>query len=164
MDNLSRTQEILKGKGLTAEQALMHITALENKVAFMDHELGQLHDNFDELAYSDTACSQYYSEDVFTLLNIYQNRMQRFLRYMMNIITAMKAQTAEPEEPAETEEPAADDVDDHMKMMLSICYKHPEFYNKVSNILYKDLDLQSAEVTLTCTYVFLKMIGVIGND
>ena len=88
MDNLSRTLEILKGKGLTAEQALMHITALENEVAIIDHELGELHDNFHNLEYSDKAFSQYRKEDVFTLLNIYQNRMQRFLRYMMDIITA----------------------------------------------------------------------------
>ena len=96
MDNLSRTQEILKGKGLTAEQALMHITALENNIALMDHELGQMHDSFQDLEYSDPdSCSQYNEEDVWTLLNIYQNRMQRFLRYTSDVITAMKAQCAE---------------------------------------------------------------------
>lgn len=96
MDNLSRTQEILKGKGLTAEQALMHITALEIDVAEMDQELGLLHDNFQNLEYSDPdSCSQYNEEDVWTLLNIFQNHMQRRLRYTSDVITAMKAQCAE---------------------------------------------------------------------
>lgn len=98
MDNLSRTQEILKGKGLTAEQAYMHITALDNDIAFMCHELGQMHNNFMDLEYSDEAWSQYYEEDVHTLLNIYRNRMQRILREASDVITAMKAQCAEVED------------------------------------------------------------------
>lgn len=88
--------QIANSKGLTGEQALMHITALENEVAIMYHELEQLHDNFQELEYSDPdSCSQYNSEDVWTLLNIYQNHMQRCLRYTSDFITAMKAQCME---------------------------------------------------------------------
>lgn len=153
MDNLSRTQEILKGNGLTASQALQHITALEIDIAEMDHELHQMHDSFQDLEFSDPdSCSQYNEEDVWTLLNIYHNRMQRYLRYTSDVITAMKAQCAETEDPEKK--------DENMEMLLRECSKHPELYNKVSNLLYKDLGLQSAELTLTCTYAAIKLMEV----
>ncbi len=150
MDNLSRTQEILKGKGLTAEQTLQHITALEIDVAEIDHMLNQVRDCFHDLEYSDQdSCSQYNAEDVWSLLNIEYNRINQLLHYASDVIIAMKAQCAETEDTAKG--------DENMEMLLRKCSKHPELYNKVSNILYKDLGLQSAEVTLTCAYTVLKL-------
>lgn len=48
--------------------------------------------------------------------------------------------------------------DKKMELLLKECSEHPAVYNKVSNILYKDLGLQSAEISLTCTYAVLKFM------
>lgn len=45
--------------------------------------------------------------------------------------------------------------DERMDMILKECSKHPEVYNKVSNWLYKKLDIHSAEMSLIITYFML---------
>ena len=37
--------------------------------------------------------------------------------------------------------------------LLEYCSGMPELYNKVSNLLYKDFNIQSAEISLLCTYI-----------
>ena len=40
-----------------------------------------------------------------------------------------------------------------MSRLLTHCSKIPETYNKISNLLYKNFQIQSAELTLLCTYI-----------
>ena len=37
--------------------------------------------------------------------------------------------------------------------LLEYCSSVPKLYNKVSNLLYKEFHLQSAEISLLCTYI-----------
>ena len=43
--------------------------------------------------------------------------------------------------------------DDKIGLLLTYCGKCPELYNRVSNLLYKDFQIQSAEVSLLVTYI-----------
>lgn len=41
----------------------------------------------------------------------------------------------------------------NMDFLLEYCSKDPELYNKVSNKLWGEFGIQSAEVTLLCTFI-----------
>ena len=41
----------------------------------------------------------------------------------------------------------------NMEFLLEYCSKDPELYNKVSNKLWGEFGIQSAEVTLLCTFI-----------
>ena len=38
-------------------------------------------------------------------------------------------------------------------ILLKYCSKCPEYYNKVSNMIYKKFDIHSAELSLLITYI-----------
>ena len=40
-----------------------------------------------------------------------------------------------------------------MGKLLKYCSENPELYNKVSNYVYQEFNIQSAEITLLITYV-----------
>jgi hypothetical protein len=43
--------------------------------------------------------------------------------------------------------------DTNMGYLLKYCSEIPELYNKVSNKLWIEFDIHSAEITLLCTYI-----------
>lgn len=40
-----------------------------------------------------------------------------------------------------------------MGKLLKYCSENPELYNKISNYLHQEFEIQSAEITLLITYV-----------
>ena len=47
---------------------------------------------------------------------------------------------------------------DHTKFLLKYCSAEPEIYNKVSILLYKNFKIQSAEVSLVCTFIACEIL------
>ena len=47
---------------------------------------------------------------------------------------------------------------DHTKFLLKYCSAEPKIYNKVSNLLYKNFKIQSAEVSLVCTFIACEIL------
>lgn len=45
-----------------------------------------------------------------------------------------------------------------MRLLLETCGKHPDIYNKVSNILSEKLEITGATVTLLCTYLVIEIM------
>lgn len=45
----------------------------------------------------------------------------------------------------------------NMDYLLTYCSEIPELYNKVSNFIWAEFGIQSAEVTLLCTYVLSQL-------
>ena len=48
--------------------------------------------------------------------------------------------------------------DDNMIMVLDIMSNYPELYNKVSNRIYKNFQMASAEINLFTSYIVLMTI------
>lgn len=46
----------------------------------------------------------------------------------------------------------------NMNYLLEYCSECPELYNKVSNKIWAEFGIQSAEVTLLCTYLVKEFI------
>lgn len=44
-------------------------------------------------------------------------------------------------------------IDNYTGFLLKYCSAYPELYNKVSNMLYKNFHIQSAEFSLICTFI-----------
>lgn len=44
-------------------------------------------------------------------------------------------------------------MDNNIKFLLTYCSKYPELYNKVSNLLYVQFGIRSAEICLLCTFI-----------
>ena len=53
--------------------------------------------------------------------------------------------------------------DEYTKFLLKYCSAEPELYNKVSNLLYKHLKIQSAEVSLVCTFIACEILKEVNN-
>ncbi len=93
MDNLSRTQELLKGKSLTPEQVMYHIAAIECNQADIFDAIHSMKEMMVELEYSDPdSCSQYLAEDVWTIQNMCYNQIYRSLNNIDHVIGSMKAE------------------------------------------------------------------------
>lgn len=92
MDNLSRTQELLKGKSLTPEQVLYHIAAIECNQADIFEAIHSMKEELTDLEYSDFDCSMYFSEDVWTLHNMCYSRIYRALNNIDHVLGSMKAE------------------------------------------------------------------------
>ena len=45
----------------------------------------------------------------------------------------------------------------NMDYLLTYCSEIPELYNKVSTFIWAEFGIQSAEVTLLCTYVLSEL-------
>ena len=52
----------------------------------------------------------------------------------------------------------------NMDYLLEYCSKIPELYNKVSTFIWAEFGIQSAEVTLFCTYVLSKLAKEVKDD
>lgn len=44
-----------------------------------------------------------------------------------------------------------------VSLLLLKCQEDPKLYNKIGNIIYKDLEESNAYLNLVCTYVVLKL-------
>lgn len=45
------------------------------------------------------------------------------------------------------------DANNHMNLLLDFARGKSETYNKIANMLYKDLNIQGASITLVCLYI-----------
>lgn len=50
------------------------------------------------------------------------------------------------------------DENEKMHLLLETCGKHPEIYNKVSNILSEKFEIIGATVTLLCSYCAIEIM------
>ena len=51
----------------------------------------------------------------------------------------------------------SDYTNKEIEMLLQFANYKPETYNKIANILHKDLNITGAEITLVCLYVHERM-------
>ena len=54
--------------------------------------------------------------------------------------------------------------DDNISFLLKYASDKPEKYNKISNDLYKKFHLQSAEISLLCTYYAMEGGSIINGS
>ena len=47
----------------------------------------------------------------------------------------------------------------NMEFLLDYCKGNERMYNKVSNLLYTEFDIKSAEIALLCTFVSDKIVS-----